>query len=159
MLNLRGGFIRNRPEYLSSFSLGKFKNGEIGEFFNDNSAMGLRGFPAGKVYADKITAATLEYRLPVVQVDAGIKTFPALLRDLWFSLFFDYGNVWDSNPEFKDFKYSAGAEIHLKFTLGYRLDVSGYAGFARGFKEYGEDQVYFGFSSNVESLTNQKKKL
>ena len=102
MLNLRGGIITNRPEYLTSFSLGKFKNGKIGDFFSDNSSMGLRGFPAGKVYADKTAAATIEYRLPVIQADAGIKTFPALFRDTWLSLFFDYGNVWDSNPKIKD---------------------------------------------------------
>lgn len=151
MLHIRGGISINNPDYLSPYHLGRFAKGVFESPRTDYDELGMRGYPASNIYGNKIAAGSLEYRFPVFQSDkAGYWTIPVFLKDVWFAFFYEYGNVWNNKTNIKDFKSSAGAEIHLKITLGYAVDITGYIGFAHGFNKYGENQVYFGIETIYE---------
>ncbi len=158
MVRMRGGFSLNNPDYLAVYSLGKFKNGNENEPSVSTNEWGLRGYPAGVKYGNNIATAALEYRFPILQADSAFKTFPLMFRDLWGLLFFEYGDVWDSDPQLKEFKASAGAELHIKITVGYAADISGFAGYAKGFDEGGETQFYLGISSIFKDLPGNLRK-
>ncbi|MDY6968049.1 MAG: hypothetical protein SVR08_05275 [Spirochaetota bacterium] len=157
MFRLRGGASFHNPEYMNPYNLGRFEKGDTGTPETDEGEFGLRGYPSGLLYGNRIATAAIEYRFPVIQTDFGLATFPIMFRDLWFVPFFEYGNVWnDDNTRLRDFKSSAGAELHLRFTLGYRINLQGYIGYARGFDEYGEEQVYFAISTFFEGALDKR---
>jgi hypothetical protein len=81
-----------------------------------------------------------------------------MFRDIWMNLFVEYGDVWNSSPDINDFRTSAGAELYIKFTVGYWLDIAGYVGYAAGFNRDGEKTIYFGFTSMLDEFLNNKIK-
>ncbi len=157
MLRLRGGASFDNPDYLAPYNLGRFEKGERGSVATDEDQFGLRGYPSGMVYGNRLAVAAIEYRLPLLQVDFGYRTAPLLLRDIWVTVFAEYGNVWMEDTAIKDFRSSAGLELHMKITLGYFYDLQGYIGYSRGFNEYGEDQLYFGVGILYEGAFDNKK--
>jgi hypothetical protein len=157
MLRLRGGASFDNPDYLAPYNLGRFEKGKKGSVASDEDQFGLRGYPSGMVYGNRLAVGTLEYRLPLLQFDFGYETAPLLFRDIWLTVFAEYGNVWMEDTAIKDFRSSAGLELHMKITLGYRYDLQGYIGFSRGFNTYGEDQLYFGVNTIYEGAFDSKK--
>lgn len=157
MLRLRGGASFDNPDYLAPYNLGRFERGKRGSVASDEDQFGLRGYPSGMVYGNRLAVGTLEYRLPLLQFDFGYETVPLLFRDLWLTAFAEYGNVWMEDTAIRDFKSSAGLELHMKITLAYRLDLQGYIGFSRGFNRYGENQIYFGINTLYEGAFDSKK--
>ncbi|MCP4133470.1 MAG: BamA/TamA family outer membrane protein [bacterium] len=159
MLRLRGGICFNNPETLSApYTLGRFTRGETGAPASGEDSWGLRGYPAGTIYATRTASLTAEYSLPLVQTDAAPGMIPFMFNDLWLDFFVEYGNVWDGYPEFKDFKLSAGVELNINLTLGYVMPFTASIGFARGFNSYGENQVYFAISTFIEGIVYNKSK-
>ena len=164
MLRLQGGASFENPGYLDPYTLGKFEKGEQGSPSSGEAEFGLRGYPAGLIYGNRVASGAIEYRFPVLQVDFGFATFPLMFRDLWLNIFCEYGNVWTERKshsgmqyhDLKEFRSSSGIELHMKITLGYRLDLHGYIGYARGFNEYGEDQVYFSIGTLIEGALGNK---
>ncbi|OHD64268.1 MAG: hypothetical protein A2176_01315 [Spirochaetes bacterium RBG_13_51_14] len=150
MLQARAGVSIHEPGYLARYNLGRYGSGYTFSPPYGEEAWGLRGYPSGAEYGDRAAMATAEYRLPLVQRDAGFLTAPILFRDLWMTLFFDFGNVWYGKTALSRFRYSAGAELHLNLTLGYIIAVHCAAGYARGLARPGEDQVYFAVTNVVE---------
>ncbi len=155
LLNMRGAFSAWSDDDV--FKLGKFRTGRTGIVDN---GMGIRGYPAEYIKGDRFAAATIEYRFPLLQVDFGIFTFPIFFRDIWLKAFFEYGNAWaHENLNLYNFRKSAGGEVHIRITTGYLFDIAGYVGYARGFDKFGEDQVYFAFSSNLTGLASTVAKM
>lgn len=150
MLRGRAGASFGNPWYLSPYNLGRFEKGKKGSPATNEDEFGLRGYPSGMIYGNRLCAGTIEYRTPVVQHDAGYKTLPLLFRDIWGVLFFECGNVWDDGMTPPGLRTSAGIELHMRITIGYYLDVRGYGGFAAGFGKNGEKQAYFGVSNYYE---------
>jgi Tol biopolymer transport system component len=146
MLRLRGGASYDNPDYKAPFPLGRFQKGNTSAPAADEDEFGLRGYPYGSIFGNKVAVGAIEYRLPVIQKDFGLATFPLMFRDLWLTPFVEYGNVWDKKTNINDFKTSAGIELNLRITVGYEINLQGYIGYARGFDKYGEDQVYFAIS-------------
>ncbi|MBN2042051.1 MAG: PD40 domain-containing protein [Spirochaetes bacterium] len=158
MLRLRGGASFFNPDYKSPYNLGRFEKGETGVPETDEDEFGLRGYPSGTIYGDRIATGTLEYRLPLFQTDFGLATFPLSFKDLWITPFAEYGNVWKKNTNINKFKSSAGIELNIRMTIGYRIDLQGYIGCAKGFNDNGESQVYFAISTIFEgALKNNYK--
>lgn len=155
----RGGIAENNPRYLSPFPLGRFEKGEWRTPPDDEERLGMRGYPSGTLYGDRLAVGVAEYRFPIARRDVGSGTFPLLFRNLWGLAFMEYGNVWNGSTELEDFRTSCGIELHLKLTVGYFVDITGYAGFARGFNRDGEDQIYFGFATVLEGALKGKKPL
>lgn len=159
-VRLRGGIYINKPDMVNSFSLGQYTRGETGDPEDIRDEWGLRGYPAGRFYGDRLMAATLEYRFPLIQFDAAYNTFPVMFRDLWLTCFADYGTVWNGALSVGDLKPSAGVELHTRITLGYAVDLKAFIGYARGFSPEGENQVYFAVGTIFAgSLKNSGKRL
>ncbi len=144
MVRLRGGASFNNPAHLSPYTLGRFEKGKTGPPASDEDEFGLRGYPAGVLYADRFASGTLEYRLPVFQHEGGFRMVPLYFRDLSARVFLEYGNAWNGSADMGKFRPAAGAEAHIRITAGYMMDLRAFIGYARGFGRLGEDQVYFG---------------
>ncbi|HOO72096.1 MAG TPA: BamA/TamA family outer membrane protein [Spirochaetota bacterium] len=158
MLRLRGAICLEK-ENERPYSLGRYQDGSLRYPASGERELGIRGYPAGVIYGNRLLAGTLEIRFPLVQKDAGLLTVPIMFRDFWMTAFFDYGNVFDGPVEFEKFNYSAGAELHLRLTLGYAVDITGYIGYAYGFTHYGGHQVFFAVSSLLEGALAQGRKM
>jgi Tol biopolymer transport system component len=74
MVRMRGGASFNNPEYLSPYNLGRFHRGERGGAASGEDEFGMRGYPAGEVYGDRLAVAAAEYRFPLVQRDSDRKS-------------------------------------------------------------------------------------
>ncbi len=146
MARLRGGASFDNPDYKDPFPLGRFQKGDTGSPATGEDEFGLRGYPYGGIFGKRIAVGAIEYRLPIIQKDFGLATFPVMFRDLWLTPFVEYGNVWEKKTTVSDFKTSAGVELNLRITVGYSMNLQGYIGYARGFDKYGEDQIYFAIS-------------
>ncbi len=158
LLRLRGGISVGAPDHLAPYSLGRYEKGRSGGVPQDEDSFGMRGYPAGGLYGTRLAVAATEYRVPLLQADVGHNTYPLMFRDLWGALFFEYGNVWSGSNASGGFRSSAGVELHMRTTLGYYLDITGYIGAARGFGPMGESQVFFGVATVIEgALKNHNK--
>jgi hypothetical protein len=158
MLRLRSGIAMYVPEHLLPYNIGRFEKGSGGSPPDDEDAFGMRGYPSGGFYGNRLAVAAAEYRFPLFQADLGYSTMPIMFRDIWIALFAEYGNVWNGAAQAGDFRTAAGAELHMKITLGYYLDLAGFIGYARGFGDYGESQVYFGVSTLYEGAAKNRNK-
>lgn len=158
MARIRGGASFDNPDYLAPYTLGRFEKGTARGAADDEDEFGLRGYPSGIMYGNRLATGAVEYRLPVLQGDIGYGTIPFMIRDVWITGFYEYGNVWMDETRFSDFKSSAGIELHLRITLGYMVDIEGYIGYAHGFNEYGENQVYFGVGTFYEGAFKNRNK-
>lgn len=167
---MRGGICRNNFNK-QPYRIGRFIKGETGAIATDEDQFGLRGYAGNKLYGNKIATATFEYKFPVIQKDFGIYTFPLMFRDIWINVFGEAGAVWhgynyeDDTRELVGRKFennyikkSAGIELHSRFTLFYQLDLFANIGFARGFDELGEDQVYFSVSTLLGGFEGAKQR-
>lgn len=143
MLHLGGGFSLHNPGTSSLFSIER-ENGPFYDKMNALGSWGIRGFPHGTFYGLRAANASIEYRFPVFQRDAGFETFPMLFRDLWLLFFGDAANVWDRKISLRENFYSAGLEVHVNFTAAYAAELTFYTGYAHGFGKSGENQFYFG---------------
>ena len=158
MIRGRGGYSAGNPEYLNPYTLGRYERGNNGAPPNNEESFGMRGYPAGLLYTNRIFVFASEYRFPLFQSDMGYRTVPLMFRDLWAAVFFEYGNAWNGSIHTGEFRTAAGAELHMKITLGYYLDVTGYVGYAKGFGETGETQVYFGIATIYEGAMKSRNK-
>jgi len=160
LLEARGGYCFGNPSILNPpFYLGRFSTGTTATPSQSLRSWGLRGYSASSMNGIALAAATLEYRLPIIQVDAGISTWPILFRDLWFILLFDTGNTYNPGESFENFKFSVGGELHMRITFSYRLDLTAYIGYARGLTAEGENQIYFGLSTFLEGAFQKRIKV
>ena len=112
----------------------------------------LRGY--GTSYAGTgLTVLSLEYRFPIYQPDWGFFRVPVFFKDFYGKVFADAGQAYSGFPEFSRTRTSAGAEVGLSSVFGFRYYWSAFAGYARGFNEGGEHQIYFGVLGYTSVLT------
>lgn len=100
-----------------------------------------------------LTVLSLEYRFPIYQPDWGFFRVPVFFKDFYGKVFADAGQSYSGLPEFSRTRTSAGAEVGLSSVFGYRYYWSAFAGYARGFNEGGEHQIYFGILGYTSVLT------
>ena len=103
----------------------------------------LRGYPSGaeELRGDKLQLNSIEWFVPIKNVERTWGMFPVGLQRTWGSVFLDTGAAWFRGEE-QTYYTSAGFELHAEpglMGLGY-LQVS--LGYAHGFDEPGEDQLY-----------------
>ena len=158
MIRGRGGFASGNPEYLNPYTIGRYERGTSGSPPGNEESFGMRGYPGGYLYANRLLVFASEYRFPIFQMDLGYRTIPLMFRDIWAAVFLEYGNAWNGRPTTEDFRSSGGAELHMKVTLGYYLDITGYIGYARGFGDNGESQIYFGIATIYEGAMKSRNK-
>lgn len=114
----------------------EFLDPEQAEFF-------LRGYPARLLRGQKAALGTLEYRLPLQNIEHGISTWPFFFQRTHAAFFYDIGNAWDKDTRLSDFRRGVGVEIKMDMTLGHLLSLRLRLGLAKGLDEDGERQTYF----------------
>ena len=102
----------------------------------------LRGYPIVAEAGNYYGLLNAEYRFPIVNVDRGISTLPVFLNRINGAAFVDLGSAFDSTST-ADFKTGVGGELWFDVTLGYILNFTFRAGFARGVSSGGIDKAYF----------------
>jgi hypothetical protein len=116
----------------------------------------LRGYPAGRADLSdaRLRLATLEYRFPLWRVERGWMGFlgwlpPAIaLHQLSGALFVDSGAVWRQGAKPDDYRTGAGVELMTDMALFYFARMNLRLGYARGYDEGGEHQVYLRLGSS-----------
>jgi hypothetical protein len=111
----------------------------------------LRGYPEGRADLEgrRMRVATLEYRYPVWRVERGAMVpLPIALHQLSSTVFVDTGSVWRNGHKPDDRRTGAGLELMTDTALFYSARFSLRLGFAHGFDEGGENQVYLRVGSS-----------
>lgn len=105
----------------------------------------LRGYSSRSVTGKYVATGTVEYRAPIYNPLRGFGTLPFFFEKLHGALFVDAGRVWDDDNDFdsNDWRVGAGVEARLDLTLGYWAKLTPAVGFAHGFDQDGENQIYF----------------
>jgi hypothetical protein len=124
---------------------------QIGGVPSDLNDYPLRGYPDRFMTGQYVATGTVEYRAPLFYPMRGPGTFPAFLEKVHMALFVDAGEVWDDRNTFtdNDFKVGAGVELRTDVTLGYWLKATPALGYAHGFSQGGENQIYFTLYMNL----------
>jgi hypothetical protein len=102
----------------------------------------LRGYPVVTEVGHYYGLFNAEYRFPIVNIDRGMSTLPLFLDRITGAAFADYGSAFD-DPEQAKFKTGVGGELWFDVTLGYILDFTFRAGYARGLASGGIGKTYF----------------
>lgn len=104
----------------------------------------LRGYPKGRadLSGRRMFLADLEWRFPILRLERGLMAPPIGIHQVHGKLFFNVGEAWNKESEAQPLKRGAGAEVTTELTLGYWIPVTVHAGFAKGFDEGGENQLY-----------------
>ena len=104
----------------------------------------LRGYSSGTVGGDRYVLTSAELRMPLLDVFDGPSTVPVFLRRAMVSVFTDWAQASNDPLEFSPgaFKRSVGAELLGEATLGWRLPLGARMGYAYGFDEGGDHQIY-----------------
>jgi outer membrane protein assembly factor BamA len=92
--------------------------GPLVDFGGDAFRM-LRGFDSAVSFGDRIAVASVEWRQPILRLERGWGTFPALVRSIHGAVFLDAGQTWDRGFRLSDTKTSVGAEAAVDLVAGY----------------------------------------
>ncbi len=103
----------------------------------------LRGYRSGEagLTGHRARLGTLEWRMPLADVDRHFLVPPAGLNRVSLNLFVDSGAAWDSAAE-RRYHRGYGAELMSELRLGYLLEVQVRLGVAKGIDEFGRTMGY-----------------
>lgn len=105
----------------------------------------LRGYPEGRpdLFGRRMRLGSLEYRFPVWRLERGsMVPIPIALHQLHGAVFVDSGKVWFDSEGASDYRTGAGFEIKADVGLLYSGRVMLRFGYAHGFDEGGDDELY-----------------
>src|SRR5882672_1724195 len=110
----------------------------------DERRIVLRGYRAGESALTGANArrGTLEFRVPVADIDRNAMVPPVGINRLSMSAFVEAGGAWDSGHGPHSWYRSAGVELLAELRLGYVFALPLRVGVARGLDTPGETQVY-----------------
>jgi len=102
----------------------------------------LRGYRSGEAVltGHRASLVTLEWRIPLSDVDRHYMVPPVGLNRISMSVFTEAGAAWDNDPQ-RWYK-SAGIELLSEVRFGYQLGVQLRAGVAKGFEAPGRTEGY-----------------
>ncbi len=109
----------------------------------DQRQFPLRGYRSGEpvLTGHHAFLGTLEWRVPLSDVDRHFMVPPLGLNRLSMSVFFDVGSAWNGAAAQRYFK-SGGLELLAEVRAGYLLGLQYRLGFARGFELPGGNVGY-----------------
>ena len=102
----------------------------------------LRGYRSGEAVltGHHASLVTLEWRIPISDVDRHFMVPPVGLNRLSMSVFTEAGAAWDNDPQ-RWYK-SAGIELLSEVRFGYLFGLQLRAGVAKGFEAPGRTEGY-----------------
>lgn len=142
---LEGGISAGDIGRRGIFAVGGFDQVALLQAFRDQiyaPSTALRGYPPSFRAGTRYQLANLEYRMPVLQLDRGLSTFPVFVDRVFASAFADLGNAFFGSFKPDELRLGIGAEVFVEMTLGYTLYYSLRVGLARGVMDEGETQLY-----------------
>lgn len=145
MTHLRGGWAGGRDQFMRKFSVGGYPDQDVVSDMLYGTVMGgtyLRGYPPLAKRGRQYHFATADYYFPIWRIRRGIQTFPIFLKDIYADVFGNGGAAFN-DFDFGQFLWGAGAELRLKFVVGYHLPFTLIVGSAYGFQEPGGFSTYF----------------
>jgi hypothetical protein len=103
----------------------------------------LRGYSSGEptLIGHRARLGTIEWRVPLKDIDRHAMVPPLGLNRVAVNLFFDVGDAWPRGAE-PDYHRGVGIELVSEVRLGYLLAVEMRLGFAEGRDEGGRSQGY-----------------
>jgi hypothetical protein len=103
----------------------------------------LRGYTSGeaRLTGHRARIGTLEWRVPLKDVDRHAMVPPLGLNRVAMNLFFDVGDAWARGAE-PDYHRGIGVELMSELRLGYLLGVDLRLGLAKGLDERGKSTAY-----------------
>jgi hypothetical protein len=88
----------------------------------------LRGLPPDDRQGTALVVANVDYRLSLVRVERGIRSWPFFLRDVHAAVFADVGSAGEAFDDLPGAASSIGAELASRITLGYTWNFNVAAG-------------------------------
>jgi hypothetical protein len=103
----------------------------------------LRGYTSGEaaLTGHRARIGTVEWRVPLKDVDRHAMVPPVGLNRVAMNLFFDAGDAWPRGAE-PDYHRGIGVELMSEVRLGYLLGVDLRLGVAKGLDERGKTTAY-----------------
>lgn len=98
-----------------------------------SDASSLRGYEPSVYSGLYYGLLNVEYRIPLLDVDRGVGSVPALFQRLVAVVFTDWGMAWTDPIRFKDLAGSIGATLITNLEFGYGERVSLFFQYAHGF--------------------------
>lgn len=134
-IRLSGGLARGDLSERHLFYLGGFDLGSpVTAVLNPANAPVriLRGFVHDAFFGEAYGLGTAEYRLPLLDIEAGAWTLPIFLRRLHGAVYSDFGDAFTPGQRPFRLHAGAGAELRAQIVLGYILPTDFRLGCARG---------------------------
>ncbi|MDH5716982.1 MAG: hypothetical protein OEZ22_05035 [Spirochaetia bacterium] len=128
-------------------------------FENLNYNSGLRGYPSDAKKGSNLLMGTLEYRFPLLYPEIGYSTFFLFLRDIFLTVFSDFGDVVNNKFLLKKIHYSCGIELNYLFKIFYKNPLKITVGYAKGFTSLGESQIYISINQFIYNVENWDYKI
>ena len=123
-----GDFVRQRELRVGGVAEGQLVAAGTRDF-------PVRGYPIGTLRGQKAMLASLEYRLPIYELDRGPSVWPIFFNRVIADVFADYGTNSDRHIA------SVGAEAALDLVLGYWAPIRYRVGVAYRLRDPGRGEV------------------
>jgi Tol biopolymer transport system component len=146
-LRLQGGFAEGERMEQRAFQLGGSSGGSS-LLQTDDEEIFLRGYPPREFRGQRVAAGSLEYRLPIWNIERGRGTWPFFFQRLHAAGFLDVGSAWDDPKDFDDFKVGLGAEGRLDLDVAYYVPLTLRLVLAQGLQREGETQILLGLGTS-----------
>ncbi len=110
----------------------------------DRRDYALRGYPDGLAVlrGRRMQLFSAEWRFPLRRLERGFMAPPLGVDQLSGALFTDSGGAWQDGTGPDKYYTGAGVELNADVRLFYHLPLRLRLGFAHGFQEVGENEVY-----------------
>jgi len=120
-------------------------------FLETNDWFNLRGYDQAETSGPRRLAATLEYRLPLIDLQRGISTWPVYFKNVHAAAFWEGGAGAPSFTALRsaNFKQSLGAELITDWTVFYSLPISLKLGLARTMQRTQKYSLYMSFTQDI----------
>jgi hypothetical protein len=145
-LSVSGGWASGMRTRRANFRVGGFGDRNLVDDLASGARFGggyLRGYPANVDVGDGYFTASAEYRFPLLELEQGIESLPLHLTRMYGAVYVDAGDAFDEFfPGVSDVRTSIGAELRLRFLLGYYGLFIVRAGYGRGLSARGVHQPY-----------------
>ncbi len=100
----------------------------------------FRGYSLSEISGNRFLKTSLDYTLPLTKHNYGIG-YNLFIKKTDLNLFTDFGNAFPSEPNFREFKWSAGPEIKIDFNVFSNALLAMVIGYAYRIRD--DDQAYF----------------
>ncbi len=142
---IRFGFAESGGEAGKLFDLGGKGEVEVPAISSSDIFTLMRGYPSGYTYGTGGWITNIELRFPLFNIERGYWFINSFDR-VWFTLFFDAGNLWLNKVKIDPLK-SVGGELNLRLKAGI-LQMTLSAGVAFPI-DAGSAKIYFRMGSSL----------